>query len=284
MKKGLNLWSLNWSGRRGQPTFRDVARITKSIGYQGIELTFDEENLDPKKETERQVAQFRTEATSAGIDLPSVATGIFWKYNLGSGDKKLRETGIEMGKYAIRLASTVGARVLLVVPGVSEASTSYRKTYEFSKESISQMVEAAEKFNVMIGVENVWNRFLYSPLEFKEFIEEIGSKKVGAYLDVANIIEIGHPLHWIEELGSRIVMVHAKDFDSSVGNISAFRHIGKGNVDWREAVSALRRVRYDGYLIVECPPSFAPGLKNPTFEDARKLAEENSKALDGILK
>ena len=284
MKKGLNLWSLNWSARKGQPSFRDVVRIAKSIGYQGIELTFDEENLDPKKETEKQVAQFKVEAASAGVELPSVATGIFWKFNLGSGDKKLREAGIAMGKYALRLASIVGTKVLLVVPGVSEASTSYRKTYDFSKESVLQMVETAEKFDVTIGIENVWNRFLYSPLEFKEFVEEIGSKKVGAYLDLANIVEIGHPLHWIEELGGRIVMVHAKDFDSSVGNISAFRHIGKGNVDWKEAVSALRRVRYDGYLIVECPPSFTPGLRNPTFEDARRLAEENSKALDGILK
>jgi len=120
-------------------------------------------------------------------------------------------------------------------------------------------------------------------MEFRRFIEEVGSRKVKAYLDIANVVAIGHPLHWIEALGNLIVRVHAKDFDSTVGNIEGFRHIGNGNIDWKEAVSALKTVGYDGYLIVECPPSFYPGLKNPTFEDGRKAAADNSKALDAIL-
>ena len=58
--------------------------------------------------------------------------------------------------------------------------------------------------NAAIGLENVWNKFLLSPKETREFIDAVGSEWVGVYLDTANMMAYGFPEHWIRELGSRI--------------------------------------------------------------------------------
>ena len=62
----------------------------------------------------------------------------------------------------------------------------------------------AKAADVTIGIENVWNRFLLSPLETRRFLDEIGSDYVGMYLDVGNAVYIGYPEQWIEILGHRI--------------------------------------------------------------------------------
>ncbi len=54
-----------------------------------------------------------------------------------------------------------------------------------------------------MGVENVWNKFLLSPLEAKRFIEEVGSEYIGVYFDVGNFVPWAFPEQWIEMLGKR---------------------------------------------------------------------------------
>lgn len=53
---------------------------------------------------------------------------------------------------------------------------------------MARLVPEAAATGVAIGVENVWNKFLLSPLEFSRFIDEIGSPAVGAYFDAGNVL------------------------------------------------------------------------------------------------
>lgn len=70
---------------------------------------------------------------------------------------------------------------------------------------------------IHIGVENVWNKFLLSPLEMRAFIDEIGSEWIGSYFDVGNVVYAGYPEQWIRILGKRIKKVHFKDFRRNPG-------------------------------------------------------------------
>src|SRR2546427_703593 len=83
-------------------------------------------------------------------------------------------------------------------------------------------INIAEEGKVAIGVENVWNKFLLSPLEFARFLDEIGSPYIGAYFDAGNVLVYGFPDQWIRILGSRIKKVHVKDFQTNIGNITGF--------------------------------------------------------------
>ena len=84
--------------------------------------------------------------------------------------------------------------------------------YKRARNSFCICAEHAEKVKVSIGLENVWNKFLLSPLEMRNIIDEIGSDYVGAYFDVGNIMYVGYPQHWIEILGKRIRKIHFCDY------------------------------------------------------------------------
>ena len=88
------------------------------------------------------------------------------------------------------------------VPG--SAVIDYEYAYERAQESIRKLVPYAESAGVAIAIENVWNKFLLSPLELRTFIDEIGSDYVGSYFDVGNVVHNGYPEHWIRILGERI--------------------------------------------------------------------------------
>ncbi|MBO3797959.1 MAG: sugar phosphate isomerase/epimerase family protein [Thermoproteota archaeon] len=284
MKKGINLWSVEWPSILSELDNKKVAKKIKEIGYDGVELVFDDSSFDPTRKTEEEILRTAEDFKSEGLEIPSVATGVFWKYNLGSNDEKTRSKGIEYGKAGVKMARMVGASSILVVPGVASPEIPYEELYANALNSVKKLAEFAEDYDVTIAVENVWNKFLYSPIEFKKFIMDVGMRNVKVYLDVANLMAISHPENWIHSLGSMVSNVHAKDFDTNIGNINGFRNVLKGNVNWRKIIKLLKAAGYNGYLTVECPPSFNPLLKSPTVPDIIKNAEENCRALEEIIK
>ena len=280
MKVGLNLWTVLGFGYGERPDLIKAVELAKKIGYDGAEVVFDDGLLDPRSIT-RQV---REGIRSVGLEIPSVATGVFWKYNLGSPDEGERRRGLEYVRLGLELARDLGAKVLLVVPAVARPEVPYEATYDYAKLSLREAAKVAEDLGVVIGVENVWNKFLYSPLEFRRFIDEVNSDYVQAYLDVGNLVNFGYHEHWIGLLRGRIAMVHVKDFDVNVGNIRGFRHVGRGSIDWPKVVKLLKQAGYDGFLNVECPPEFYPELEKPKYpEDGIRAARDNLEALRKIL-
>ncbi|OPZ74511.1 MAG: fructoselysine 3-epimerase [Actinobacteria bacterium ADurb.Bin444] len=149
---------------------------------------------------------------------------------------------------ALRQARAIGTDVVLVVPGVVTEDVSYKAAYEISRRSLQELLPVAEETGVIIALENVWNRFLLSPLEMRDFVDGFQSPLVQAYFDVGNILLYGFPHHWIEVLGTRIKRVHVKDFDS---NTRQFVGLLQGSVDYPRVMAALRGVGYDGYITAE---------------------------------
>jgi hexulose-6-phosphate isomerase len=123
---------------------------------------------------------------------------------------------------------------------------------------------------VAIGVENVWNKFLLSPLEMRDFLDKIASENVACYFDVGNVVLTGYPEQWIDILGHRIKRVHLKDFKRSVGTLDGFCDLLDGDVDYAAVMAALRRVGYDGPLTAE-------------FFNCEGKLEQLSSAMDRIL-
>ncbi len=114
----------------------------------------------------------------------------------------------------------------------------------------------AERYRVTIGIENVWNKFLLSPLEMRDFVDKIGSRYVGCYFDVGNVLLTGYPEQWIRILGERIKRVHLKDFKISIGNINGFCNLLEGDANWKEVIKALKEIKYDSYLTAEIVPPY----------------------------
>jgi L-ribulose-5-phosphate 3-epimerase len=138
----------------------------------------------------------------------------------------------------------------------------YDKAVGWARQAALELADVAERVGVELCIENVWNGMFYSPLEFAEFIDSIGSDRVGVYFDVGNVLGYHqHPPHWIELLSNRIRRVHIKDFKNDVGNLSGFCDLLSGDVPWKESMAALRKIGYDKTLVAEMMPPESTLLK-----------------------
>ncbi len=263
MKKGANAW-IYPNGF----SIDEVLESSKKIGYDGVELNLDEKILDFSRKERSAIAE---KADSLGLELPSLCSGLFWRYNLAGTDETVRKKGVEILKVGCQFAADIGASVLLVVPAVAVPEIPYQKTWELAKRSVLDAAPTAKDCGVCIGVENVWNKFLYSPLEFRRFIEEVNHPNVKAYFDVGNIWFLSFPQEWIRHLAELIVCIHVKDFHRPT---LQFRPLLQGDVPWSEVMKALREVGYDGFLNVEVSPYSSHPLKS---------AMDNKTSLDIIL-
>jgi L-ribulose-5-phosphate 3-epimerase len=269
MKKGINRWCFpaDWSARH-------CLKVAAQAGFDGVEVNLAEEGELTLQTRMQAWHDLAVQAHSLGLALPSISTALHWKYPLTASEEITRAKGQEVVRRMVGAAAAVGADTVLVVPGLVTADVDYQTAYGRAQEALASLARMAGEHGVIIGVENVWNKFLLSPLEFARFLDEIGSPWVRAYLDVGNVLVCGYPEQWIRILGPRIAKIHVKDFSTSVGNITGFVPLLAGDVDWPAVVAALRAVGYGGWFTAELAPyRYAP----------EQLIHDTAAALDSIL-
>ncbi len=257
MKKGISILSFP------QMSLNDSFLLAKDAGFEGVEVAIAEDGEINLKSTEKELLKIKEDAANAGIMLYSVASGLYWDNWLTSDDKAERERTKEIIKIHLSAAATLGADTILVVPGsvnagfVSETKiVDYNDAYERSLEALTELREEAEKYGVSIGIENVWNKFLTSPMEMRAFIDKIDSDFVGSYFDVGNVLFNGYPEHWIKILAEKIKKVHFKDYRIAAGGLHGFVDLLAGDVNYPAVMEALKSVGYDGWVSAEMIPNY----------------------------
>jgi hexulose-6-phosphate isomerase len=211
--------------------------------------------------------KIRGQVEASGLVFETTAAGLTWGANPCSDDKSVRENSLKMHEAALQRASWLGAKAMLYVPGVvagpiGNEIVRYDKAVERAREAAKRLTETAEKVGVDLCAENVWNGLFYSPLEFIDFVDSIGSDRFGMYFDVGNTLGYHqHTPHWIELLGQRIKRVHIKDYKLNFNWMGAFSfcNLLEGEVPWAQTMAALKESGYDGTLVAEMMPH-DPGL------------------------
>lgn len=257
MKKGISIWSITAN------SLKEAFILAKNAGFEGVEVAIAEDGEINLNTTKDELLAIKNSAKECGIELYSVASGLYWKYSLTSDDESQREKAKSIVKKQLETASILGCDTILVVPGAVSVSFSpdlgvvdYEEAYNRSLAAFKELVPYAEKLKVNIGIENVWNNFLLSPLEMRDFIDKIGSKFVGSYFDVGNVLYSGYPEQWITILGQRIKKVHFKDYKRAVGSLDGFVDLLAGDVNYPEVVKALNKVGYNSYVTGEMIPAY----------------------------
>lgn len=222
-------------------------KLLKELGFDGVEMD------SPNDFSTEEVLQARDES---GLPIHGVVDSVHWRKTLSDPDPAVRAEGLEGLKTAIRDASAYGATTVLLVPAVVREEVSYQDAYQRSQHEIRTALPLAEEKGVKIAIENVWNQFLLSPLEFARYIDELDPNLVGAYFDVGNIVNYGWPQHWIHALGDRILKLDIKEYSlekrDESGPRSGFRVLlGEGSVNWEAVRAALRDVGYQGWATAE---------------------------------
>jgi len=280
MKKSISIWSFygDWS-------LKDKMKLAKDAGFEGIELDVSGDGPITLDSDEDAIAAIGSLAADSGLTLSGLATGMYWEFNPASENAESRAQAKVVLEKQIRVASQLGIGAVLVVPGSVGADfipgceeLSYDKVWDRATEFISNALPLAKELGVDIGIENVWNKFLLSPLEMARFIDQFDDAHVGSYFDVGNVLATGYPEHWIRILKDRIRRVHVKDYRRAVGSVDGFVDLLSGDVNWPGVVQSLKSIGYSGWVAAEMIPPV------PFYKYAPEtLIDNTSRAMDSIF-
>ncbi|MGB6835810.1 MAG: sugar phosphate isomerase/epimerase family protein [Candidatus Acidiferrum sp.] len=217
-------------------------KMARDAGFEVVQA-----NTTPN---EHEAEEIKKAAEAAGIRIDSVMNMDHWKYPLSSGDAAVVEKSLEGMRTSFRNAKLWGSDAVLLVPGVVNPETSYLEAWTRSQREIRKLIPLAAELKVVISIEEVWNKFLLSPLEMKKYIAEFESPWIRAWFDVGNVVLYGYPQDWIRTLGKSISNVHLKDFKRKEGGY-AWVNLGDGDVDWTAVRAAFAEIGYSGSVIAE---------------------------------
>lgn len=261
MKKGINAWAFP-SGPGGAAVDPiDALRQSKAMGFECFEPTIEARGPLSLQTSQADATRIRDEADRIGIALLTAASGLAWQTSPTSPDPKVRERAIANAERSIEICGWLGVRSLLYLPGMVSAvfvpdypPQPYAEVDRLAKEGVERLLPAAQRHGVTLAIENVWNRYLLSPLDMQAFIDSFRSPLVASYFDVGNVMLFGHPEDWIRTLGARIAAVHLKDFRVAVGNLDGFVDLLSGDVDFKSVMAAFRSIGYEGTFTAEIVP------------------------------
>ncbi len=253
MIKSINLWSFP-----GTMDILQCFKMAKAAGYDAVEPNIGAEGELNFQTPDQRVLDIKHHAEDMGLKLASLSTGIYWSAPPTHEDAAVRSQALDYLKRQLEAAALLSVGAILVVPGLVGVDfipgapvIRYDRAYDRAQEFLAAAEPHAKACGVVIGVENVWNKFLLSPLEMRGFLDSLNSPFIKAYFDAGNVLNVGYPEHWVEILGNRIVRVHIKDFRRSVGTLGGFVDLLAGDVDFPAVMSSLRSVGYDSFITAE---------------------------------
>jgi len=220
----------------------DRCKLARDAGFAVIQASTTRD--------EKEAEAIKSAADAAGIRIDSVMNMAHWEFPLSSADPAVVEKSLAGARTSLHNAKLWGSDVVLIVPAVVNVQTSYRDAWIRSQAQIRKLIPLAQELSVVIGVEEVWNKFLLSPLEMAAYIDEFKSPAIQAWFDVGNVVLYGYPQDWIRTLSKRIVKLHVKDFKRKESGYE-WVNLGDGDVDWAAVRQALADINYSGSAIAE---------------------------------
>jgi hexulose-6-phosphate isomerase len=246
-------------------------QLARDAGFEEIEC--------PTTPDQSQAEEMLAASKKSGLRIHSVMNSEHWRSPLSSGDPAVVEKSMEGMRASFRNAKLWGSDTVLLVPAVVNPETTYAQAWERSQRQIRLLIPMAAELKVVIGVEEVGNKFLLSPLEFARYVDDFESPWIRAYFDVGNIMSYAYPQDWIRTLGKRIVKVHIKDWANRVNpaikkRVPEYVALLEGEIDWKAVRQALADIDYRGTATVE--------LAGGDAEYIKEVSRRFDRILDGV--
>ncbi len=233
-------------------SYVDRFQMARDAGFEQVECATQPD--------QSKAEEIKRAAETTGLRIHSVMNQAHWQYPLSSADPAVAARSRQGMETSLRNAAFWGANTVLLVPAVVNSETSYHDAWVRSQEQIRRLIPLAEELKVIIALEEVWNKFLLSPLEFARYIDQFKSPWVRAYFDVGNVVFYGYPQDWIRTLGKRIVKLHLKDFRFR-DEKTEWVPLREGDIQWPAVYSALKETGFSGTATCELPGGDAAYLK-----------------------
>ena len=247
MKFGLNL--LLWTGAFSNETLDLIDKVA-DMGFDGAEITFiDIELVDVKKTAERLKAR--------GLECIGCAV-MTNDANPISSDPAVRKAAVQRLNRCLEMTDALGGQILV---GPLYAPVGYivgrRRTEDewgWCRDVFKQAAKKAKQYGITMALEFL-NRFetffINTSADAVKMCKDVGEPCMGVHFDTfhANIEEKDVP-EAVRKTGKFLKHFHASENDRGM--------IGSGHIPYKEVFAELKKLKYDGWVVVE---SFGSSFK-----------------------
>ena len=269
-----------------------------SLGFQGVELnaqTFPmaEPHVTPQTSA-RERAEIRNLARDHGLEISSISAHNFDRNSLVDSDPRETQRHLDYFKGCTDLAADLGTGVVHALAGQVPEGVPREQAWDRLLENMSTCIRYAVGRDVAFGLEAVVGSIVPNMAELDILLADLGEDKLYVNFDPSHLVVANEdPAEGIKSLGSRIAHVHVKDArlipegyefpplpEGTMRFSTEFEYLGlgKGVIDFRAMMDALREVGYDGFLSMEYEGVFF-GHK----EDPWEVALQTKNFLDDVL-
>lgn len=265
MKIGMNL--LLWTTHVTSEHFPILASI-KQAGFDGVEIPTFEGDA-------KHYQMLRQELDKQGLQCTTVAL-VSPEANPISNDAAVRKAAVAHLKRNIEWAATLGAGYIAgpfhsplgVFTGQGPTEDEKKRAADVLREA----AEAAQQAKVMLAIEYL-NRFecyfLTTGADARALVQRVNHPHFRMMYDTFHAhIEEKNPAAVIEATADSVVHVHISENDRGTP--------GTGQVRWDETFRALRKTKYDNWMVIESFGRALPALAAATkvWRDLFPRAEE----------
>jgi len=239
----------------------DALQAIAKAGYKGVEILADKPHWYPDNFDKQIAESIAAELASLNLAVSNVnanCTFGYWKDappepffepSLISPNPDLRADRIRMIQNTLQFAKTIGADNISITSGKALPTMPPEAAMKQLRESLAPVLETAEKLKIKIGIESEPMLFIEWATELRELIDRLGSKLLGANLDIGHSVVLG------EDIPATLKLLDGRIWNCHIEDIPGRKHYhlipGQGTMDWSRLKDSIVAAKYDRFLTVE---------------------------------
>lgn len=233
--------------------WRTFVREAAEAGYEGVELGGSRETLGTPREC-------RSFVEGLGLEIAAFGNNVTynpWRPNTTSYQR------------SIRYAAALGVKTIMTCGGFlpNQRRNTYAFDYDMFAGNLGAAMAYAEKHGSTIAYHPHRGSVVETVAEARQMAKRLPELKF--CVDIAHLEASGEDaLKFIRTFKDRIISTHIKDYSWKK---DSFAELGRGDskLDVAQCVGALKRIGYDGWLVVELDKKWTARDPSP-LESAKR--------------
>ena len=281
MTIGASIWPFQW-----RPPYEDAIRRVAGLGCKSVELIAWTRDVLDEYYTPARIRALREILDGEGVELSEFVST---PRGLSSPDEAERTQAVEHFARLVEVGHALGTRLVNTVapapfglrvmplkslPTAQELpcaldesqrhAAAWSENWKAYVETTRRCCELCEEAGMRYALEAHPHRWVDASAAMLRLIDHVGSPALGMNVDPSHMFPSGDIPHLaIYKLGDRVLHTHISDNDATH---NAHWRPGKGKIDWRAFLQALRDIGYQGPLSLELEdvPGVSHGPERPT--------------------
>jgi len=173
--------------------------------------------------------------------------------NIASPSKPMLNASIKRLKQSMAYANELNAQLWVLHPGQITGITPFYPGSDWHQniQSIRLLHKTAKEFGLRIAIENVPQKYgaiMKTTEDFQKLYDETGLTDIGIILDTGHANLEAQTERFLTQLHDKIFELHLSD---NMGESDQHLGIGYGKIDWQQFTAHLKRINFNGIIMIE---------------------------------